>query len=110
MPSHIFFAMGMWNEAAQSNEEAFEASKRSAERTGRELESGGYHALWWLQYASLQQGRFADGRKALETMERLAAERSTPLARFHVVQTRAMYALETGEPYECRRTWRRRTG
>lgn len=100
MPSHIFFALGMWDDAAQSNEEAFEASKQSAERTGREMESGGYHALWWRQYAYLQQGRFADARKVLETMEHLAAERNTPLTRFHLVQMRAMYALETGEPYE----------
>lgn len=99
MPSHIFVAMGMWDEAARSNEAAFQASERSTRQTGQPMESGGYHALWWLQYAYLQQGRFADARTTLEKMERLAAARPASLARFHLVQMRAMYAIETGEPY-----------
>ncbi len=97
MPSHIFVAMGMWDEAARSNEAAWLASQDS-----RAVESGGYHALWWLQYAYLQQGRFTAARQVLETMEQKAADQPTPLARFHVVQMRAMYAIETGEAHPAR--------
>lgn len=97
MPSHIFVAMGMWEEAAQSNEAAWLASQDS-----RAVEAGGYHALWWLQYAYLQQGRFADARRVLQKMEERAAATPTPLARFHVVQMRAMYSVETGETHPAR--------
>ncbi|MPY86490.1 MAG: hypothetical protein GEU99_01040 [Luteitalea sp.] len=100
MPSHIFFAMGMWDDAVRSNEGAFRVSQRNAKRTGQAMESGGYHALWWLQYAYLQQGRFADARKIVQRIERLAAGEPAPLVRFHLVQMRAMYSIETGEPYE----------
>jgi tetratricopeptide (TPR) repeat protein len=95
MPSHIFFAMGMWDEAAKSNEAAWRTSQ-----TKQPIESGGYHALWWLQYAYLQQGRFADARRALEMMEKMATAQPSPLLRFHLVQMSAMYAIETGEPHK----------
>ena len=94
MPSHIFVAMGMWPEAAQSNERAFAVS-----RARRPLEAGGYHALWWLEYANLQQGRYAEARRVLETMESLAEKEAPALLRFHLVQMRAMYSIEAGRPY-----------
>jgi tetratricopeptide (TPR) repeat protein len=92
MPSHIFFAAGLWDEAARSNEDAWNAS-----RSRQPIESGGYHALWWLQYAYLQQGRFADARRVLETMEQMTAAQPSSLLRFHLVQMRALYSIETGE-------------
>jgi tetratricopeptide (TPR) repeat protein len=104
MPSHIFFAMGMWNDAARSNEAAFRASQNSASRDGGRMEGAGYHALWWLQYARLQQGQFAEARKALSEMERLAMTQPSSLARFHLIQMRAMYSIETGEPYQASET------
>jgi tetratricopeptide (TPR) repeat protein len=95
MPSHIFVAMGMWDEAAQSNEAAWKASQKK-----QPVESGGYHALWWLQYAYLQQGRYAEARRVLAMMEKMTATQPQPLLRFHLAQMRAMYAIETGEPYK----------
>jgi tetratricopeptide (TPR) repeat protein len=96
MPSHIFVAVGMWDEAARSNEDAWKASQ-----SRQSIESGGYHALWWLQYAYLQQGRFADARRVLETMEQMTAAQPSSLLRFHLVQMRAMYSIETGEPQKA---------
>jgi hypothetical protein len=32
MPSHIFFAMGMWDDAVRSNEDALKALDESLER------------------------------------------------------------------------------
>jgi tetratricopeptide (TPR) repeat protein len=94
MPSHIFVAMGMWPEAAESNERAFAAS-----RATQPMEAGGYHALWWLEYAYLQQGRYAEARRMLETMESLVSKEAPALVRFHLVQMRAMYSIEAGRPY-----------
>jgi tetratricopeptide (TPR) repeat protein len=90
MPSHIFFAAGLWDDGARSNEDAWKASQTQP------IESGGYHALWWLQYAYLQQGRFADARRVLATMEQRTAAQHSPRLRFHLVQMHAMYSIETG--------------
>jgi tetratricopeptide (TPR) repeat protein len=94
MPSHILVAMGMWPEAAQSNERAFAAS-----RARQPMEAGGYHAMWLLEYAYLQQGRYAEARRVLERMESLASSPAPALVRFHLVQMRALYATEAGRPY-----------
>lgn len=55
MPSHIFLALGMWDDVAASNEAAWGADRS-------------YHALYWLQYAYLQQGRYRDARRLLDTI------------------------------------------
>ena len=86
MPSHIFFAMGLWDDAASSNEASF--------RAAHPAEAARWHALWWLGYAYLQQGRYADARGLLQT-----AMDASLIARFHLIQMRAMYSIETGEPY-----------
>lgn len=57
MPSHIFLQLGMWPEAAASNEAAWRAS-----RDAREPD---FHSLHWLLYAYLQQGRGSDARPLL---------------------------------------------
>src|SRR6266403_1136177 len=49
MPSHIFFALGMWDEAIAANV----ASLATARAHG----DGGYHSLLWLVYAYLQEDR-----------------------------------------------------
>ena len=69
MPSHIFLPLGMWDEAAASDESAFAASVDS--RSDKALSSAQYdfHALSWLQYEYLQQGRFAKARGLLKPVE-----------------------------------------
>ncbi len=99
MPSHIFFALGMWEEGAKSNENAWQASKRTAARSREALDPGGFHALWWLQYAYLQQGRYEDGRRLLERARAEAGPDPAPLARFHLVQMAIACAIEAGQPY-----------
>lgn len=99
MPSHIFFALGLWDDAAASNLQAWQASVRKSERQRTAIESGGYHALWWLEYAHLQQGRYQDARRILQSMDSIASRNPTPLNRFHVLMMRAAFAVDTGEPY-----------
>ena len=72
MPSHIFFALGKWDRGAQSNVDAYEAAKAKAEEAGEGLSGGGFHALHWLHYGRLQQGRHADARAVLDTTRRHA--------------------------------------
>ncbi len=65
MPSHVFLPLGMWDEAAASDESAFAASVALAKRKGLSASQYDFHSLSWLHYEYLQQGRFA---KARETM------------------------------------------
>ena len=76
MPAHIFLQLGMWPEAAASNESAWEASDAWMKR--RHLSPGvrDYHSLHWLLYAYLQQGRYAKAEELLALMKKVMSESS----------------------------------
>jgi tetratricopeptide (TPR) repeat protein len=98
MPSHIFVAMGMWDDAVASNEKSWAASESRTKSKNLPLEERGYHSLWWLEYGYLQQGRFEDARRVLRIAEQDARVSPSRLIRFHLVQLRAAYRIETGDP------------
>jgi hypothetical protein len=86
MPSHIFLQLGMWDDAARSNEAAYALSKQWSEPD--------YHSLEWLQYIYLQQGRFADAKKLVDE----AASGSHGERQHHALShMRARYAIESGQ-------------
>ena len=95
MPSHIFFASGMWEEAAASNEAAWKASLDRAERKSLGPGEHNYHALFWLEYSYLQLGRYADARRVLSTMEEDAGKSGSDRAKSHRAMMRAAYVVET---------------
>ncbi len=79
MPSHIFFASGMWEAAVDSNVASWQASVARAERKSLGPGDHSFHALSWLEYANLQLGRWRDARANLATME--ADEKAAPTSR-----------------------------
>jgi tetratricopeptide (TPR) repeat protein len=95
MPSHIFFASGMWEEAAASNAAAWKASLDRAQRKSLGVDDHNYHALLWLEYANLELGRYAAARRALALIEKDAAESKSTRARSHLTMMRAAYLVET---------------
>ncbi len=69
MPSHIFTRLGLWDESIASNIASAESALRHVRKT--DPESGSFdqaHALDYLMYAYLQQGREQDARKAQEEL------------------------------------------
>jgi tetratricopeptide (TPR) repeat protein len=74
MPSHIFLQLGMWPEAAASNESAWEASDAWMKRKNLSLSVRDYHSLHWLMYVYLQQGRYNDAEKLLNLMKKVMSE------------------------------------
>ncbi len=60
MPSHIFTRLGLWNDDIQSNL----ASKTAAEQQNSTHDR--LHAMNFLEYAYLQQGRFEDAKRMEE--------------------------------------------
>ena len=74
MPSHIFLQLGMWPEAAASNESAWESSDAWMKRKNLSVNVRDYHSLHWLLYAYLQQNRYDDAEKLLTLMKKVMSE------------------------------------
>jgi tetratricopeptide (TPR) repeat protein len=96
MPSHIFLASGMWDDVVASNEASWKASLDRAERRKLGPDAHSFHALSWLGYGYLQQGRYREARHALALAEEDAAKSGSARARTHLVTMRAAYLVETG--------------
>ena len=96
MPSHIFLAMGMWDEVVASNIASFDASDERMKRKGLGINARSFHARQWLTYGVLQQGRYAEARKLLSDMaEDAVAPGASNSARSTLALMRAMYLVET---------------
>ncbi len=71
MPSHIFTRMGMWDESIATNLASAEASRAYAVQRGRmAVESEELHALDYLMYSYLQEGRDTEARAVLDRTTR----------------------------------------
>ena len=95
MPSHIFVALGMWNETASSNEDSWAAADARVKRKGLTIKNRSYHALSWLHYTYLQQGRYREAEKQLQIMEEDVEQLSIPVTRRHLAAMRAAHVVET---------------
>ena len=92
MPSHIFLQLGMWDDAARSNEQAYAASKEWVARKKLPTSKRDLHSLSWLQYVYLQQRRFDDARKLIDE-----ANGESEHEKMTVELMRARQAIETGD-------------
>lgn len=68
MPSHIYVALGMWNEVVSSNVNAYQASLNRIERKNLDGNSRGYHSYAWLHYGYMQKGDYDKGAEMLHSM------------------------------------------
>jgi tetratricopeptide (TPR) repeat protein len=96
MPSHIFLQLGMWDEAAASNEQSYAASKAWVERAKLPSSKRDLHSLTWLHYIYLQQNRREDAKRLLSEVETAMSERE----RSTRARMLAAWAVETGEAVE----------
>ena len=78
MPSHAFLPLGLWDEAAKSDEAAWQTSIDLAKRKGLSSAQHDFHALGWLHYEYLQQGRFEKARGLLPFVEQALAAQTNP--------------------------------
>ena len=74
MPSHIFLQLGMWPEAAASNESAWASSEAWMKRKNLSASVRDYHSLHWLLYVYLQQGRYRKAEELLLLMKKTMSE------------------------------------
>jgi tetratricopeptide (TPR) repeat protein len=69
MPAHAFVQLGLWDEAAASDQASWDASIAWASRKGLSIAMRDYHSLSWLQYEWTQQGRFGKAQEALRIVD-----------------------------------------
>lgn len=76
MTSHIFIAMGMWDDVVRANETAVAVTNRQNQARQKQPRLCG-HYNFWLEYGYLQQGRMQSARNVLDGC-RKTAERTDP--------------------------------
>ncbi len=105
MTSHIFLALGMWNEVVSANENAIRVQNAMRMEQGESARHGG-HYNFWLLYGLLQQDRSDDALTLLKAAyKELQAENKAPEDRMildadsyltgSVVQMWTRYLVET---------------
>lgn len=97
MPSHIYVAMGMWDDVVKSNELSYQASVDRMKEKNLDNDARGYHAFQWLHYGYLQQGRLEDAKKIVTEMAQYTKELPSSRARYHMSVIRAAYLVETND-------------
>ena len=99
MGSHIYFALGMWEEGTDRNIRSFEESRARQDSPDEMYDNQGYHALTWLIYSLTQQG---ERERARERLALIAAQverygSDSPVPRANYVAARASYIVDTQE-------------
>jgi tetratricopeptide (TPR) repeat protein len=95
MPSHIYFAMGMWDEASAINERSVKAADARREEKRLDVDARGFHALLWLVYSYAQQGRYGEARGVMAQLDAAAKESGSERTRSHLALGRAAWLIET---------------
>jgi hypothetical protein len=87
MPSHIFFALGMWDEAIDAN--------LASLRIGRAQGDPTYHSLLWLAYAYLQENKRDEAQSLVQSIAADVAAGATKDNRARLSYAQAMWLIET---------------
>ncbi|MDP9088208.1 MAG: hypothetical protein M3O26_05660 [Pseudomonadota bacterium] len=87
MASHIFFALGLWDDAVAANEASVRVAGSHAEHA--------YHSMLWLEYAYLQEGRRAPAASIVRSISHDVATGPTKDNRLRAAFSRATWLVET---------------
>jgi len=96
MPSHIFVALGMWDDVIKSNIASYEASVARMKTKDLDNDAIGYHAFKWLMYGYLQKGNFEKAKELVYDMKQFCEEKPSSKARAHYIMMKADYLTESG--------------
>jgi hypothetical protein len=99
MPGHIFTRLGYWDESIETNQLSAQAAK--AELSQSQLGQGSYnalHAMDYMVYAYLQQGRDGNAKALVDEMSALTkVDVENFAAAFALAASPARYALERSD-------------
>src|SRR5437867_5215601 len=99
MPSHIFVRLGLWNETIAANQRAFEAGLEDARAHNQPVAPERLHALDYMVYAFLQEGRDNAARSTIDTAQKLVTTATSDMliANYNRVAMEARLPLERGD-------------
>jgi len=97
MPSHIYIALGMWDDVIRCNKASWEASVNRKERKDKDNDALNYHGYKWLSYAHLQKGNYTESKQMVEAMQKYAEEKPSNRALTHLIMMKGAYFSETGK-------------
>src|SRR5262249_46334789 len=95
MPSHIFLQLGMWPEAAASNESAWKVSDDWVKGKNLSLSLRDYHSDHWLTYIYCQQGRFSKAEGLINFLRQTMKDHGRESVRWYD-DTAAAFLVESG--------------
>jgi tetratricopeptide (TPR) repeat protein len=93
MISHIYTALGRWDEVIEANVKAVRVSEERLERLGKPASGRNKHSLLWLEYGLLQEGRFEEARRKLDVMTADVEAERNPGQDWHFTAMRAHFAV-----------------
>lgn len=94
MTSHIFVALGMWDDLVTANEIADRMENENLVARGERPIAAG-HYVAWLQYGYLQQGRFKDAAKIMAGATERMKDNPKQSSRGYYTDMLARYVLDT---------------
>ena len=100
MPSHIFVRLGLWDETITANTRAFEAGLEYARAHHQPVAPERLHALDYMVYAYLQQGRDREARATVDTAQHLmtaSIASDALIANYNQIAMEARLPLERGD-------------
>lgn len=96
MPSHIYVALGAWDEVVTSNIASWNASIKRMQRKELDNNARSYHAFNWLQYGLLQRGELEKATGLLNDMVKYTSEEPSKKARGYLLSMKGSHLVETG--------------
>ena len=97
MPSHIFMALGLWDDVIHANERSWAASEQRRIRKGLSVAERSYHVAHWLMYALLQQGRVEEAKLFLRMVEEDEERVKSRTVQRYRAAMHATYVMEAEE-------------
>ena len=94
MPSHIFMALGLWDDVIKANEAAWAANTARITQKGLTAEARDYHASHWLEYGYLQQGQLEKAKALVEMIKADAQVTPSSYVRGYVATMSATFTIE----------------
>jgi tetratricopeptide (TPR) repeat protein len=95
MPSHIFVQLGMWDDVIASNVVAYKAAVDLAVAKNLPRGREDFHTLSWLQYAYLQEGKFAEAQKCVDEAKAVADKETAANIRDGYAAMKARQVVES---------------
>ncbi len=96
MTSHIFVAMGLWDDVVIANVRARDVQNAGLERKGRRTNVCGHYTSW-LHYGHLQLGRLKDAAAGMEACRERMADDPSRAEADYFVNMRARAVIDAGD-------------